>query len=209
MSFANLSKGITWCLPGLAQCLSSQCLSDGSDQCLSELGLTCLCLPISVMRTLLMSSRTELVCLLANIFLVSSISVYLKCFPTSFAKSVWRDHLMSSWISPMSFFPVSVWWVWSVSVRAGSHLSLSANVCCEEPADVYLNWTRVSSCQYLSSEFNRCLPEVFPTAFLSVSFYWNHLISAWILSERLNWCLSNLLPTVSEQSCLKGLRSFC
>ena len=107
---------------------------------------------------------------LSSIFLESSIDVCLKCFPTSFAKSVWRDHLMSFWINPMSFLPVSVWWFWSVSVRAGSHLSLSANVCYEEPADVYLDWTRVSSCQYLSSELNRCLLEVCPTACLSVSF---------------------------------------
>ena len=64
---------------------------------------------------------------------------------------------MSSRISPMSFFPVSVWWVWSVSIRAGSHLSLSANVYYENPADVFPDWTRVSSCRYLSSEFNRCL----------------------------------------------------
>ena len=57
----------------------------------------------------------------------------------------------------MSFFPISVWWVWSVSIRAGSHLSLSANVCYENPADVFPDWTLVSPCRYLSSEFNRCL----------------------------------------------------
>ena len=109
-----------------------------------------------------MSTWTELACLLASIFLVSSIGVCLEVFPNVFCQSVWRDHLMSSWINPMSFLPVSVWWVWSVSVRAGSHLSLSANVYYEEPADVSLDWTRVSSCRCLSSEFNQCLPEVFP-----------------------------------------------
>ena len=88
MSSANLSKGITWCLPGSTQCLSSQYLSDGFDQCLSELVLICLFLPMSIMRILLMSSRTELLCLLADIFLVSSIDVCPKCFPMSFAKSV-------------------------------------------------------------------------------------------------------------------------
>ena len=81
----------------------------------------------------------------------------LKCFPMSFAnlsKGV-------TWCLPgstsMSFFPTSVWWVWSVSIRAGSHLSLSANVYYEEPADVFLDWTRVSSCWCLSSELNQCL----------------------------------------------------
>ena len=68
----------------------------------------------------------------------------------------------------MSFFPVSAWWVWSVSIRAGSHLSLSANVYYEEPADVSLDWTRVSSFRYLSSEFNWCLPEVFPNVFCQI-----------------------------------------
>ena len=105
--------------------------------------LACLFLPMSVMRNLLMSIWTELVCFLVSIFLVSSIDVCLKCFPTSFAKSIWRDPLMSFWINPMSFLPVSVWWVWSVSVWPSSHLSLSANVCYEEPADVYLDWTQV------------------------------------------------------------------
>ena len=84
-SVANLSEGITWCLSGSTQCLPCLCLSDGFDQCLPELVLTCLFLPMSVVRNLLMSIWIELVCLLANIFLVSSISVYLKCFPTSVA----------------------------------------------------------------------------------------------------------------------------
>ena len=61
---------------------------DGFDQCLSELVLTCLFLPMSIMGNLLMSSWTELVCLLAGVFLVSSINVCPKCFPMSFAKSV-------------------------------------------------------------------------------------------------------------------------
>ena len=38
-------------------------------------------LPMSVIRNLLMSVWTELACLLASIFLVSSIGVCLKCFP--------------------------------------------------------------------------------------------------------------------------------
>ena len=152
------SEGITWCLPGSTQHLFCQCLFNGFDQHLSELVLMYLFLSLPVVRNLLMSIWTELACLLASIFLVSSISVCLEVSPNVFCQSVWRGHLMSSWINPISFLPVSVQWVWSVSVRAGSHLSLSANVCYEEPADVYLDWTRVSSCQYLSSEFNRCLP---------------------------------------------------
>ena len=71
-----------------SQCLSCFCLSDGFDQCLSELVLTCFFLPMSVRRNLLMSIWTELACFLASIFLVSSIGVCLKCFPTSFAESV-------------------------------------------------------------------------------------------------------------------------
>ena len=75
-----------------------------------------------------MSIWTELACLFASIFLVSSISVCSKCFP-------------------------------------------------------------LLVCQCLSSG---------PTWFLSGSFL-----------NGLTRCLSNLLPSVSEQSCLKGLRSFC
>ena len=45
----------------------------------------CQCL---IMRILLVSSRTELLRLLADVFLVSSIDVCPKCFPMSFAKSV-------------------------------------------------------------------------------------------------------------------------
>ena len=76
-------------------------------------------------------------------------------------------------------------------------LSFSANACYEEPADVYLDWTRVSSCQYLSSEFNRCLPEVFPNVFCQV-------------------CLKGSLDVFLDQPniflasvCLMGLISVC
>ena len=77
----NLSEGITWCLPGSTQYLSCLCLSDGFDQCLSELVLTCFFLPISVRRSLLMSIWTELACFLASVCLMSSIGVCLKGFP--------------------------------------------------------------------------------------------------------------------------------
>ena len=104
-----------------------------------------------------MSTRVELAYLLVNISSEFN-RCLLNCFPMSVASSIWRYHLLSFWTNPISFLPVSVQWVWLVFDRAGSNLSLSANVCYEEPADVYLDWTRVSSCQYLSSEFNRCLP---------------------------------------------------
>ena len=74
-----------WTEPNISFC---KCLSDGFDQCLSELVLTVSFLPMSVRRNLLMSVWTELACFLASIFLVSSIGVCLKCFPTSFAGSV-------------------------------------------------------------------------------------------------------------------------
>ena len=96
------SEGITWCLPGSTQHLSCQCLFNGFDQRLSELVLIYLFLSVSVMRNLLMSIWTELACLLASIFLVSSISVCLEVSPNVFCQSVWRGHLMSSWINPMS-----------------------------------------------------------------------------------------------------------
>ena len=132
-SVTNLSEGITWCLPGSAQCLPSQCLSDGFDQCLPELVLTCFFLPMSVRRNLLMS-----IWCLSNLLPSVSEQPCLKGLRS----------FCPSWFSPF----------------------LSANICWEEPADVCLDWTRVFSCQCLSSEFNRCLPEVFPTACLSVSF---------------------------------------
>ena len=99
------------------------CLSDGFDQCLSELALTCLFLPMSVMRNLLMSIWTELACLLASIFLVSSIGVCLKCFPTSYAKSVcpflpmpvMRNLLMSTWIE-LACLLASIFLVSSIGV---------------------------------------------------------------------------------------------
>ena len=97
----NLSRGVTWCLSGSAQCLSlaNVCLM-GLIGVLSELALTCLSanvydenpadvfldwalrLPMSFQWAQSMSST--------------------KCLPMSFAKSVWRSHLMSFWISPMS-----------------------------------------------------------------------------------------------------------
>ena len=46
-----------------------------------ELVLTCLFLPMSVRRNLLMSVWTELACFLASVCLMSSIGVCLKCFP--------------------------------------------------------------------------------------------------------------------------------
>ena len=169
-SVANLSEGITWCLPGSTQCLSCLRLSDGFDQCLSELVLTCFFLPMSVRRNLLMSVWTELTCLLASVCLMSSIGVCPKCFPTSVAYlsegitwclpgstqclsclrlSDGFDQCLSELILTCFFLPMSV--------RRNLLMSVWIELTCLL-ASVCLN------------EFNRCLPEVFPTACLSVSF---------------------------------------
>ena len=65
-----------------------QCLFNGFDQHLSELVLMYLFLSLPVVRNLLMSIWTELACLLASIFLVSSISVCLEVSPNVFCQSV-------------------------------------------------------------------------------------------------------------------------
>ena len=73
---------------GHLQCLFSQRLSDGFDQCLFWLVLFCLFLPLFIVRNLLMSFWTELACLLADVLLVSSINVSPEVFPNVFCQSV-------------------------------------------------------------------------------------------------------------------------
>ena len=73
---------------GHLQCLFSQRLSDGFDQCLFWLVLFCLFLPLFIVRNLLMSFWTELACLLADVLLVSSINVLPEVFPNVFCQSV-------------------------------------------------------------------------------------------------------------------------
>ena len=136
-----LSGGVTWCL---------------LDQPKSFLPMSVV-LPVSIMKTLLISVWIELVCLVCQCLLVSSTNVCLKCFQTSFANL--SEGI--TWCLPGSAQCLSSQYlsdrVWSVSIRAGSHLSLSANVCYEEPADVCQDWTRVSSCWCLSSKLSQCL----------------------------------------------------
>ena len=138
-----------------------------------------------------MSTWVELAYLLVNISSEFN-RCLLNCFPMSVASSIWRCHLVSFWINPISFLPVSVQWAWLVFARAGSNLSLSANFCYEEPVDVYLDWARVLSCQYLSSEFNRCLPR-------SVS----QLLPP-ICSEGITWCLPGSTQHLSCQCLFNG-----
>ena len=145
-----LSKGITWCLPGSAQCLSSQRLSNGLDQCLSELVLTCLFLPMSIMRTLLMSSRTELVCLLADIFLVSSIDVLPEVSPNVFCQICLKGSLDVFLDQPNVFLP---------------------SVCLMGLISVYPSWfSPVSFCQCLLWQPCWCLSGLNSPVFLPMSF---------------------------------------
>ena len=66
-------------------------------------------------------------------------------------------------------------------------------------------WTELACLQYLPGELNQCLLEVSPTACLSVS----SSGSLGFLLGRASRRFLCLLPSVSKQSCLEGLRSFC
>ena len=88
-------------------------------------------LSVSVWRICWCLSGLNLSVSLASVFPVSSVSVCLKCFPTSFAGSFlycqclsgWACWCLSGmnpsegitwcflWINPMSFLLVSIWWV--------------------------------------------------------------------------------------------------
>ena len=191
-----------------------------------------------------MSVWTELACLPASIFLVSSISVFLEVFPNVFCQSIWRDHLMSSWINPMSSLSMSVWWVGQclpelvltcfflpMSVRRNLLMSarteltcLLASVCLVSSIDVCpkcfptsvanlsegITWclpgsTQCLSCLRLSDGFDQCLSELILTCFfLPMSVRRNLLMSVWIeltcllasvcLTE-FNRCLPEVFPT--------------
>ena len=128
----------------------------------------------------------------ANVFLVSSVDVFPKCLPMSFAKSVYRSHLMSSRINPQSFFQYlsnglmcSVW--------AGSQLCLSANVFLMRILLMSV-WTELCVCQCLSSELSRCLP-------LSVSQCLSPNLSKEPLDvflDQPNVCLMGLIGVLTE-----------
>ena len=78
-----------------------------------------------------------------------------------------------------------------------ANVCCSASVCYEEPADLCLDWTRVSTLPMSFSEFNRCLLEVFPNVFCQI-------------------CLKGSLDVFPDQPniflasvCLMGLISVC
>ena len=189
---SKVCLGVCWCLFRLSSSVfSCQCFS-GFNQCLSEvfssvlyqtclkesldvfldqpnIFLVCVCLMglVSDCLNWFSSFLSANVCyeeptdvsldwtrvFSCQYLLVSSIGVCLKCFPMSYAKSVWRDYLMSSWISPISFLPVSV--SFCQCLLWGTCWCLSG-----------LNSRVFLPVSF--SEFNQCLPEVFPNVFCQV-----------------------------------------
>ena len=113
---SNLSTGATWCLSG-----STHNLSSG------------ICL---VVRCVL----SELDLNSANVFLVSSVDVFPKCLPMSFAKSVYRSHLMSFRINPQSFFQYLSNGFDAFCLSWFSIVSFCQCLPDENPADVFLDW---------------------------------------------------------------------
>ena len=124
---ANVSSDFNQCLPEVfPSVLYQTCLKESLDVFLDQpnIFLVCVCLMglVSDCLNWFSSFLSANVCyeeptdvsldwtrvFSCQYLLVSSIGVCLKCFPMSYAKSVWRDYLMSSWISPISFLPVSV-----------------------------------------------------------------------------------------------------
>ena len=118
-----------------------------------------------------MSIWIELVCLLANIFLVSSISVYLKCFPTSVAYlsegitwclpgstqclsclrlSAGFDQCLSELVLTCFFLPMSVRRNLLMSVWT-ELTCLLASVCLMSSIGVCPKCFPLLVCQYLSS----------------------------------------------------------
>ena len=106
----------------------------------------CQCL---IMRILLMSSRTELLRLLADVFLVSSIDVFHEVSPNVFCQICLKGSLDVFPDQPNVFLP-SVCLMGLISVYP-SWLSpvFSANVYDENPADVCPDWIHLFSCQCL------------------------------------------------------------
>ena len=106
----------------------------------------CQCL---IMRILLMSSRIELLRLLADVFLVSSIDVFHEVSPNVFCQICLKGSLDVFPDQPNVFLP-SVCLMGLISVYP-SWLSpvFSANVYDENPADVCPDWIHLFSCQCL------------------------------------------------------------
>ena len=149
MSSANLSKGITWCLPGSTQCLSSSiCLMGwsvsiwaGSQLCLSAnvlLWESCWCLPG-------LSSASACRCLSSelNRCLPRSVS---QCLLPNLSRGV--TWCLSGSAQCLSLANVCLMGL--IGVLSELALTcLSANVCDENPADVCLDWIHLFSCQCL------------------------------------------------------------
>ena len=119
--------------------------------------------------------------LFASVFLMGSIGVCLKCFPTSFADICLKgpldvyldqpnifscqclsdgfDRCLSELVPTVSFLPMSVW------------------------RDLLMSfWTapNISFCKCLSAGFGRCLSELVPTvSFLPMSVWRDLLMSFW------------------------------
>ena len=133
---ANLSKEITWCLPGSTHCLFFQYLSNGFDAfCLSWFSIVsfCQCLPDENPADVFLDWALRLP---MSLWWAQSMSS-AKCLPMSFAKSVYRSHLMSFRIYPQSFF----WYLSGgsmCSVWAGSQFCQCLSA--ENPASVCLGW---------------------------------------------------------------------
>ena len=140
----NLSRGVTWCLSGSAQCLSlaNVCLM-GLIGVLSELALTCLSAnvydenPADVFLDWALR-------LLADVFLVSSIDVFHEVSPNVSCQICLEESLDVFLDQP------SVCLMGLIGVLSELALTcLSANVCDENPADVCLDWIHLFSCQCL------------------------------------------------------------
>ena len=205
----NLSKGITWCLPGSAQCLSSQRLSNGLDQCLSELALTCLFCQCLWWEPCWCLSGLDSPVFLPMSLLVNSIDVCLKFF--------WRLLPNLSVFLPMSFQeePADVCLDWA-RVSPCQYLSSELNRC----------QICLSFCQYLFRksllmsawiELACLLASIFLVSSIDVCLKCFPLLVCQCLSSgslgfllrRASRRFSRLLPSVSEQSYSQGLRSFC
>ena len=191
MSSANLSKEITWCLPGSTHCLSSSICLMGLMRSIWAGSQLCLSANVFLMRILLMSSRTELCvcqCLSSELSRCLPRSVSQCLLPNLSTGATWclsgSTQSLSSSICLMGLMR-SVW--------AGSQLCLSANVFLMRILLMSF-WTELCVCQCLSSELSRCLP-------LSVSQCLSPNLSKEPLDvflDQPNVCLMGLIGVLTE-----------
>ena len=117
MSSANLSKEITWCLPGSTHCLSSSICLMGLMRSIWAGSQLCLSANVFLMRILLMSSRTELCvcqCLSSELNRCLPLSVS-QCLLPNLSKGATWCLSGSAQCLPNGLDRRSIW--------AGSHLS--------------------------------------------------------------------------------------